>query len=327
MYAFCHKGSGFSGALDYILDAEGMNNKIVQLLGSEGVDIPLDQKGHPIFDTRSIAQSFQIQAAMRPGISKPVRHLILSCPPEDKEKLSPRLWVQIAKEYMGAMHIDNTQFIIAAHKEKDNPHIHIIYNYVNNYGESVEEKFFKKRSTEVCRAITEKYDLHWGSEKALSQLEAIHKPEDQILYQTARVVTEELYYSSNMSEFRMNLMSRGIQVRETHHGSREGILFVVNGTNGNQYTFAGSRLGRHLTCSKINAYFQHENDNRRSMARETRLSANVVVSHIISLITSLIPPAETEGYQPNHSTEGEQKDGKHRQKASGFRESFRECIK
>lgn len=182
MYAFCHKGSGFSGALDYILDAEGMNNKIVQLLGSEGVDIPLDQKGHPIFDTRSIAQSFQIQAAMRPGISKPVRHLILSCPPEDKEKLSPRLWVQIAKEYMGAMHIDNTQFIIAAHKEKDNPHIHIIYNYVNNYGESVEEKFFKKRSTEACRAITEKYDLHWGSEKALSQLEAIHKPEDQILY-------------------------------------------------------------------------------------------------------------------------------------------------
>ena len=325
MYAFCHKGSGFSGALDYILDAEGMNNKIVQLLGSEGVDIPLDDKYHPIFDTHAIAQSFQIQAAMRPGISKPVRHLILSCPPEDREKLSPRLWVQIAKEYMCGMHINNTQFIIAAHKEKDNPHIHIIYNHVNNDGKPVEEKFFRKRSTEVCRTITEKYNLHWGSQKALSQLKEIHKPEDQILYQTARVVTEELYYSSNMSEFRMNLMSRGIQIRETRHGSREGILFVVSGTNGNQYTFAGSRLGRHLTCQKVKAVFKQKECVRLSPPRERYIPVNVIVSRLAAL---LAPPATPQqpGSQPHHPTAEELKEERNNGKAGRINYSFQQYI-
>ena len=189
----------------------------------------------------------------------------------------------------------------------------------------MEEKFFKKRSTEVCRAITGKYDLHWGSEKALSQLEDIHKPEDQILYQTARVVTEELYYSSNMSEFRMNLMSRGIQIREIRHGSREGILFVVNGTNGNQYTFAGSRLGRHLTCQKVKAVFKQKECVRLSPPRERYIPVNVIVSRLAAL---LAPPATPQqpGSQPHHPTAEELKEERNNGKAGRINYSFQQYI-
>ena len=46
MYAFIHQGTNFTGALDYILDSHGVNNKIVQLLGSEGVDVPTDKDAY-----------------------------------------------------------------------------------------------------------------------------------------------------------------------------------------------------------------------------------------------------------------------------------------
>ena len=81
MYAFIHQGTNFTGALDYILDSHGVNNKIVQLLGSEGVDVPTDKDGKPVLDADAMAVSFRIQASMRPQVSKPVQHLILSCPP------------------------------------------------------------------------------------------------------------------------------------------------------------------------------------------------------------------------------------------------------
>ena len=39
MYAFIHQGSGFTGALNYILDTDGHNNKTVRMLASEGVEV------------------------------------------------------------------------------------------------------------------------------------------------------------------------------------------------------------------------------------------------------------------------------------------------
>lgn len=286
MYAFIRHGSGFSGALGYILDEDGRNEKIVQVLGSEGVDVPQDKDGNPVFDVKRLALSFRLQASLRPGISEPVRHLILTCPPEDREKLSPRLWLTIASEYMERMHIENTQFIIAAHGEKDNPHIHIVYNRINNDGLPVEEKFFFKRSNKICKDITKKYGLKWGNPKAMSEAQDIHLPEDRVLYQTARIVTEEVYRASDIAELRLSLMSRGIVMREVRHGDKMGVLFMVKGRNGRQYTFSGSRLGNHLTYPSIQMIFQKK-------ARLNQLAAprqNISVAGMLGRLASLLQP-------------------------------------
>ena len=243
MYAFIHHGSGFTGALNYILDTDGHNNKMVRMLASEGVEVPLDEDGDPVFDAGSIAQSFRLQAALRPGISNPVRHLILSCPPEDREKLTPHLWLALTRDYMNRMHITNTQFVITTHEEKDNPHAHIVYNRIDNDGQPLDEKFFYRRSNKACRDITREHGLTWGKNKAESLAQDIHRPEDKVLYQTARIVTEELYRATDIGDLRLSLMARGIVMREIRHGERTGVVFMVKGRNGKQYSFSGRRLG------------------------------------------------------------------------------------
>lgn len=225
MYAFIHHGSGFTGALNYILDTDGHNNKTVRMLASEGVDVPLDKDGDPVFDAGSIAQSFRLQAALRPGISNPVRHLILSCPPEDREKLTPHLWLALTREYMDRMNITNTQFVITTHEEKDNPHAHIVYNRIDNDGQPLDERFFFGRSNKACRDITREHGLTWGKNKAESLAQDIHRPEDKVLYQTARIVTEELYRATDIGDLRLSLMARGIVMREIRHGENRGCFY------------------------------------------------------------------------------------------------------
>ena len=284
MYAFIHHGSGFTGALNYILDTDGHNNKTVRMLASEGVDVPLDKDGDPVFDAGSIAQSFRLQAALRPGISNPVRHLILSCPPEDREKLTPHLWLALTRDYMNRMHITNTQFVITTHEEKDNPHAHIVYNRIDNDGQPLDERFFFRRSNKACRDITREHGLTWGKNKAESLAQDIHRPEDKVLYQTARIVTEELYRATDIGDLRLSLMARGIVMREIRHGERTGVVFMVKGRNGKQYSFSGRRLGPYLTYPNIKKVFQQKNQENRHFTPLRPVSMPVMVHHLIDML-------------------------------------------
>ena len=251
MYGIVHSGRGFGGAVNYILDSGGLNNKIIQVLSGEGIPLPIDEYGRTEFDPKLISQSFRAQANLRPGITKPVRHLVLTCKDEDKKKLSAEAWVDIARDYMNRMGIVNTQYLIVAHKEKNNPHIHILYNRINNEGTPIAEGNFKKRNVEVCKAITVERGLTWGNCKALSQSQS-NRPRERVQYYTARVVTEELYYSSSMNDLVRRLDSKGISVSlNKHENGRIGISFSTVADNGQQYHFSGSSLGRYLTFPKI----------------------------------------------------------------------------
>ena len=237
-----------------------------------------------MFDAGSIAQSFRLQAALRPGISNPVRHLILSCPPEDREKLTPHLWLALTRDYMNRMHITNTQFVITTHEEKDNPHAHIVYNRIDNDGQPLDEKFFYRRSNKACRDITREHGLTWGKNKAESLAQDSPRPEDKVLYQTARIVTEELYRTTDIGDLRLSLMARGIVMREIRHGERTGVVFMVKGRNGKQYSFSGRRLGRYLTYPNIQKIFQQKNQKKQHFTPLRTASMPTMVHHLINLL-------------------------------------------
>lgn len=57
-------------------------------------------------------------------------------PPEDGERLKSddALMLQIAHDYMKLMGIENTQYIIAWHIDREHPHCHIVFNWVDNDG-------------------------------------------------------------------------------------------------------------------------------------------------------------------------------------------------
>ncbi len=49
---------------------------------------------------------------------------------------------------------------------KDNPHVHIIYNVVDDEGRPLDEHNFFIRNKQVCRDITIRRNYAWGKEKA-----------------------------------------------------------------------------------------------------------------------------------------------------------------
>jgi type IV secretory pathway VirD2 relaxase len=81
---------------------------------------------------QDIIRSFAMQRPGRKEIKQPVGHILLSFSPKDKGRMTDEFMVQLAKEYMLEIGICNTQYIIVRHDNTDNPHLHIVYNRINN---------------------------------------------------------------------------------------------------------------------------------------------------------------------------------------------------
>ncbi len=115
MIAKIVKGKAFKGVINYILDKQ----KDTQILDADGLRL----KNKP-----SIIQSFVTQASLNDRVSKSVGHISLDFSAQDSDKLSSQLMLEIAHDYMKQMHIENTQYIIARHFDKEHPHIHLVFN-------------------------------------------------------------------------------------------------------------------------------------------------------------------------------------------------------
>ena len=83
-------GDNFAGALIYALDLNKRNNKEVRFLAAEGVDLRFThgKNGKSNYDIRSMSRDFCLQAKLNPKVSKPVKHISLSWPPEDLTRLT-----------------------------------------------------------------------------------------------------------------------------------------------------------------------------------------------------------------------------------------------
>ncbi|GHU09073.1 hypothetical protein FACS189431_6490 [Alphaproteobacteria bacterium] len=130
MVAKIVKGKGFKGVINYVIDKA----KQTELVAAEGVRLK---------SRESIIRSFIAQSRLNPKISKTVGHISLDFSAQDRDKLTNKKMVQIAKEYMTKMGITNTQYIIGRHYDKEHPHIHIVFNRIDNDGKN---GFGQKRS-------------------------------------------------------------------------------------------------------------------------------------------------------------------------------------
>jgi hypothetical protein len=129
MVAKIVKGKGLKGVVNYVLDKA----KQTELIVASGVR----------FKSRvSIIHSFIAQTALNPEVTKLFGHISLDFSAQDKDKLTNVRMVQIARENLEKIGITNTQFIIDRHHDKQHPHIHIVFNRINNEGQN---KFRPKR--------------------------------------------------------------------------------------------------------------------------------------------------------------------------------------
>ena len=99
----------------------------------------------------SVIDGFVTQAGMNGRVSKPVGHISLDFSAQDKEKLTNEIMVRITRDYMKRMGITDTQYIIARHFDREHPHIHLVFNRVDNNGKTISDSNDRYRARRSAR--------------------------------------------------------------------------------------------------------------------------------------------------------------------------------
>ena len=232
------KGSGFKGCVNYVLGKEQ-----AALLHAEGVLVESKQ---------DIIRSFCMQTEMNPGLKKPVGHIALSYSVVDAPKLTDEKMVQLAQEYMREMKITDTQYIIVRHQDREHPHVHIVFNRIDNNGKTISDSNDMYRNEQVCKKLKEKHGLYFAKGKEQVKQHRLKEP-DKTKYEIYTAVKNEIKKSRNWQQLQEQLTEKGISIQFKHKGQTDEIQGISFSKG--EYTFKGSEIDRSFSFSKLDKYF------------------------------------------------------------------------
>ena len=193
------KGTSFGGCVSYVLKEE--KSKLLEAVGVEGTP-------------EQIAEQFELQSLLNDKVKNIVGHTSLNFSPEDSERLKydDELMLQIAHDYMKLMGIENTQYIIARHIDREHPHCHIVFNRVDNDGKTISDKNDFRRNEKVCKMLTAKYRLHFANGKDHIKEERL-RPYDRAKHEIYKALKEELTQVQNWADLKDALADRDIDMK------------------------------------------------------------------------------------------------------------------
>ena len=234
MIAKIMKCSSFGNVVNYIFK----DGKDAKLLASEGVrtnTLP------------NIIACFNDQASQNNKVKNMVGHTALSFSEKDKHKLNDGQMVKIAHEYMDKMGIKNTQYIIVRHFDRDHPHIHIVYNRVDNDGHTISDSNDQIRSAAICKQMTLQYGLYMPKGKEKIKSNRLHGM-DKEKFQLYTSILDSLHNCNNWDSFQRKLERRGITIsfRRNENGNVHGICFTIDG-----HTYSGSKIDRSFGYNQL----------------------------------------------------------------------------
>ena len=231
------QGANFRGVVNYVL-----NKPDAEPLGSKG--LRNDSLNH-------IVESFRTQASLNP-IAKPVAHISLDFSVQDKERLTNKMMLQIADEYLNRMGYGNTQVLIVRHNDREHPHLHLVLNRIDGNGKRISDKNERVRNTKVCRELSNKYGLYIAPNKDNVKRHRLREP-DKTKYEIYDAIRECLPNCRNWNDLTTALRKQGIDTEFKRKGSTstiDGVKFSKNG-----YTFSGSKVDKAFSFSKLNRLF------------------------------------------------------------------------
>ena len=229
------KGTSFGGCIRYVLKEEKS-----KLLEGVGVDGTADQ----------MADQFDLQGLLNDKVKNIVGHTSLNFSPEDGKRLKSddALMLQIAHDYMKLMGIENTQYIIARHIDREHPHCHIVFNRVDNDGKTISDKNDFRRNEKACKMLTAKYRLYFANGKEHIKEERL-RPYDRAKHEIYKALKEELPKVQNWTDLKDALADRDIDMKfKVSRTTREiqGVKFEYNG-----FSFSGSKVSREFSYLNI----------------------------------------------------------------------------
>ncbi len=229
-------GRSFGGCIRYVVEKQK-----AKILTAEGVRMQ---------NASTLAHDFNLQRKMRPELGKAVGHLVLSWSKEDLAKLSDDIMVERAKEYMEKVGIRNTQFVMVRHSDRDHPHLHLIYNRVDNKGKTISDKNNFAKNVKACKEITLKYGYHLGEGKEQVNRQAL-KGKEKIRYELYDAIKAAMKTAPTWKGLETELAKQGIKIAyKFRSGTSEvqGVSFEKG-----DIKMKGSAIDRSLSYAQIDA--------------------------------------------------------------------------
>ena len=229
-------GRSFGGCVRYIVDKQE-----AKILAAEGVRMQ---------SAAAITQDFNMQRKMRPGLGKAVGHLVLSWSKEDLSKLNDQIMAERAREYMEKMNIRNTQHVVIRHSDREHPHLHIVYNRVDNNGKTITDKNNFERNIKICKEMTLKYGYHLGQGKEQVNRQAL-RGKEKLRYELYDAIKSAVKQSASWKTLEANLQKQDIGIQYKYKSGTsevQGISFEKA-----DFIMKGSAIDRAFSYGKLNA--------------------------------------------------------------------------
>src|SRR5579863_7171390 len=246
-------GKSFGGCIRYVVQKHDA--------------VILDAAGVRMQQVNQIINDFNLQRKYNPNLGKAVGHIALSWSINDISKLNDEVMVNLAKEYLQKMKIQDTQYLIVKHRDKDHPHIHIVYNRVSNNGKTISDNFQKQRNVTVAKDMTLKHGLYISPGKEKVNRQQL-KGEDKIKYELFDAIKAASKKVKNINDLKLVLAKQGIV---THLKYKSGTTEVqgISFSKG-EYKFKGSEIDRSLSYAKLNQAIQQQTQTEKSLADQLR---------------------------------------------------------
>jgi hypothetical protein len=197
--------------------------------------------------------------------------------------------VILAKEYMQEMGIKDTQYIIVRHHDNGNPHVHLVYNRIDNNGKVISDRNDRYRNEAVCKKLKDKYGLSYGKGKEKVRQHRL-RDRDKVKYETYSAIRAALARVNNWNDFEKLLKEKGVSLSYKYKGQTkeiQGISFAKDGIS-----FKGSEVDRSFSYSKIDAQLkanaqEQRQDNTIAEESNTQKQEADLVGSLIDGLDSL----------------------------------------
>ena len=246
MIAKIKSGKGFGGLVNYANDIKDKNTKILHAYGVSTTS------------NATVIASFNCQSQGCKS-DRYVGHLMLAFSPKDTDKLNDNRMVEIAQEYMKRMNITDTQYVIYRHYDKAHPHLHIVYNRVNNTKKLIKGDQNFRKSALVTKQLTKEYGLTFGSNKQAVKRDRLYG-KDKIKYHIYDTTRSVLPSAKSFEDLKQKLALNGIKFNFTrgNDGFENGIVFSAS-----DISFPGCKIDKTMTYEELNSFFEMQPKNTK----------------------------------------------------------------
>lgn len=251
MKAKVSRGSGFRGALSYLLDAgpKATGDKKAEIVGG-------NLAGRTIWE---LSREFGVTRALRPDVKKPVWHASLSLPAG--ETLTPEGWNDVCQAFLKEMGFtERTPFTVIRHSDTDYDHVHILLSRIDLDAGLWHGQWEARTAINASQKLEKDFGLRLtpglGSARAerrkptANEINKSVREGEQTPRSVIQQAVDELLDDGSISalEFAENLEFAGIGVRANlaSTGRLNGFSFEYDGV-----PFKASQLGKSYGWKKL----------------------------------------------------------------------------